>query len=90
MFCVSVDPVNSVTMPLLSTTTPAAAGLITAIENKNVRMLRYLMHPLLWEYMKHSQQSNYNRNSLNRYLNRIPTKMDTVVRDASYFSHGGA
>lgn len=41
------------------------------------------MHPLLWEYMKHSQQSNYNGDSLNDYGNRIPTKAETVVRDAS-------
>ena len=45
------------------------------------------MDPLLREYMKHSQQSNYNRNSLNHCVNRIPTKTDTVIRDASCFGH---
>ncbi|MCP4891226.1 MAG: hypothetical protein GY904_32110 [Planctomycetaceae bacterium] len=44
--------------------TPAFAGFVDAIGNKNVRVLSDLMHPLLWEYMKNSQQSDYNRNSL--------------------------
>jgi len=43
------------------------------------------MHPLLWEYMKHSQQSNYNGDSLINHVSRIQTKTDGLVRDASCF-----
>ncbi|MEE2936812.1 MAG: hypothetical protein VYA84_12560 [Planctomycetota bacterium] len=46
-------------------------------------MLSDLMHPPLWEYMKHSQQSDYNRNSLITNVLRFPKKTGAVVRDAS-------